>query len=67
MLHTFAYYQVQRIERILAANVGVKTVTVGNTTVSYDDLLNQYQFWKNKVARESGARPRASQINLGGF
>lgn len=67
MAHSFAYYQVQRLEKLLETNVGVKTVTVGNTTVTYEDLLKQYDYWKGKLARESGARPRAAQINLGGL
>lgn len=66
-IRSFAYHQVERLERLLTNNVGVKSITVGNTLVSYDDLLKQYDYWKRKVARENGRRPRASQINLSGF
>ena len=64
---TFAEQQVTRLETLLAKNVGVRAITVGNTSVTYEDLLKQYEHWKGKVAREKGTRPRASQINLGGF
>lgn len=64
---TFAEDQVTRLETLLASNVGVAEVVVGNTRVKYDDLLKQYDYWKAKVARESGSRPRAAQINLDGF
>jgi len=64
---TFASYQVQRLELLLAKNVGVKSIVVGNTTVTYEDLLQQYDYWKGRQAREQGKRPRAAQINLSGF
>lgn len=64
---TFAESQVERLETLLAANVGVRSVSVDGTTVSYDDLLKQYQFWKSRVAREQGAKPRVAQIDLSGF
>jgi hypothetical protein len=64
---SFATEQLQRIETLLAENPGVKTVTVGNTTVTYEDLLQQYEYWKNLADREAGRRPGAKQINLSGF
>jgi hypothetical protein len=67
VIHTFAYHQMMKLEKLLASNVGVKQVTVGNTTIAYEDLLKQYDYWKRKVARENGCRPRASQINLSNF
>jgi sulfur carrier protein ThiS len=47
--------------------VGVQSVTVDGQTVTYDDLLKQYNFWKSRVARENGTRPRVGQIWLGGY
>jgi hypothetical protein len=63
----FAAAQVTRIETLLAENVGVKSIAVGNTTVSYEDLLKQFDYWVERAARESGKRPAAAQINLSGF
>lgn len=62
---TFAEDHVERLETLLAANVGVRSVSVDGVSVSYDDLLKQYDYWKSRVARESGTRPRIAQINLG--
>ena len=42
-------------------------VVVGNTTVTYEDLLKQYEYWKNLADREAGRRPGAKQIKLSGF
>lgn len=64
---TFAEQMVAKLRDVLAANAGVKQLTVDGNTVQYDDLLNQLTFWERKVARESGSRPRASQIKLSGF
>ena len=64
---SFATDQIARIETLLAENSGVKSVVVGNTTVTYEDLLKQYEYWKNLADREAGRRPGAKQINLSGF
>ena len=64
---SFATEQIARIETLLAENPGVKSVVVGNTNVTYEDLLNQYEYWKNLEDREAGRRPGAKQINLSGF
>ena len=64
---SFATEQIARIEALLAENPGVKSVMVGNTTVTYEDLLKQYDYWKNLADREAGRRPGAKQINLSGF
>ena len=64
---SFATEQVARIETLLAENPGVKSVAVGNTNVTYEDLLQQYEYWKNQADREAGRRPGAKQINLNGF
>lgn len=64
---SFATEQIARIETLLAENPGVKSVVVGNTTVTYEDLLKQYDYWKNVADREAGRRQGAKQINLSGF
>ena len=64
---SFATEQIARIESLIAENPGVKSVVVGNTTVAYEDLLKQYDYWKNQADREAGRRPGAKQINLSGF
>jgi hypothetical protein len=64
---SFATEQIERIETLLAENPGVKSVTVGNTTVTYEDLLKQYDYWKNVADQEAGRRQGAKQINLSGF
>jgi hypothetical protein len=64
---SFATEQITRIETLLAENPGVKSVVVGNTNVTYEDLLKQYEYWKNLADREAGRRPGAKQINLSGF
>jgi len=64
---SFATEQIARIETLLAENAGVQSVVVGNTTVTFDDLLKQYDYWKNVADREAGRRPGAKQINLSGF
>ncbi len=66
-MSTFAEQQVSRLEALLTANTGVDSVMVGSRSVKYSDLLKQYDYWKAIVARESGERPRAAQINLSGF
>jgi hypothetical protein len=60
---SFATEQVARIETLLADNPGVKSVVVGNTTVTYEDLLKQYDYWKNLADRETGRR--ASTLERG--
>jgi len=62
---TFAEDQVERLETLLAANVGVSSVSVDGVSVSYDNLIKQYDYWKSRLAREDGTRPIVAQINLG--
>lgn len=64
---SFAASQVARLEALIAACVGVQSISVDGRTVTYDDLLQQYQFWKSRQARENKTRPRVTQIYLGNF
>ena len=63
---TFAEDMVTSLETLLAANVGVTSVTVDGQSVTYADLLKQYNYWKSRVARASGDKPPLSTIILGG-
>jgi len=67
LMATFAEDQVSRLETLLASSVGVRSVSVDGVSVSYDDLLRQYDYWKSKVALEGGTKPRVSSINLSNF
>ncbi len=56
--------QIARIQTLLAENPGVKSAVVGNTTVTYEDLLKEYEYWKNLADREADgdrARSRSPQ------
>jgi hypothetical protein len=64
---SFAAEQLARIQGLLAANIGLKSISVDGVNVSYDDLVKQYDEWSSKVARENGTRPRISQIYMGRF
>ncbi len=60
----FADTMVAKLETLLTENVGVKSVNVDGTTIAYADLEKQYDYWKARAARASGARPRSAQIKL---
>lgn len=64
---TFAQQQLTRIEAIIAESAGLQSVTIGNTSTSYVDLLAQRDYWRREVARESGQNPRVKRIQMGGF
>jgi hypothetical protein len=63
---TFAEQQLARIEALLAESVGMTSITVGNTSVSYDDLIKQREYWKREVNIASGQSHRVLRFNLGG-
>lgn len=63
---SFAETMQTKFETLLAANVGVSSVTVDGTAVSYADLEKKWQFWRNQVLRESGNRPRFKTLDLSG-
>ena len=64
---TFAEQMVTKLEALLLENAGVQSVNVDGQAVTFTDLQRQYDYWKGKVARESGTRPRVASVNLGGF
>ena len=64
---TFAEDQVARLETLLAKAVGVDSVTVDGQSVKYTNLIEQYDYWKARVANESGSRPVSISVDLGNF
>ncbi len=54
---------------LLAAPAGVVEVVVDGQTVRYDrgQAIEELRFWQREQAKEGGRRPRAANINLGGF
>ncbi len=66
MADAFAQTMVTKLETLLAANVGVQSVTVDGRSVSYADLTKQYDYWKRKLARSNGSRPRVAQVYIRG-
>ncbi len=62
---SFAAQMVAKYEALLLANAGMTSVNVDGGQVAYADLEAKYSFWKSKLARENGSRPRAAQIKLG--
>lgn len=67
MPDTFAQQMLTKIEALLLANPGVQSITIDGESVSYVDLMKQYDSWASRVARETGTKPRVFQIDLGGF
>lgn len=65
MPDTFAQQMLDKIEALLLANPGVQSITIEGESVSYADLVKQYDSWAARVARENGTKPRSAQIDLG--
>jgi hypothetical protein len=63
---TFADQMVAKYQALLLANAGVERFEVDGSAMRYVDLEKQYAFWRRLAQRESGARPLAAQIKLGG-
>lgn len=63
---TFAELQLARVEALLAECVGMTSITVGNTSVSYDDLIKQREYWQREVNNANGTTQRVLRFNLGG-
>jgi len=61
---TFAEQMVEKYRTLLADSAGLKTVTVDGQTVTYGELEERLAYWENRVAAESGRRPRAATIKL---
>lgn len=64
---SFATEQVERLETLLAENAGVQSVNVDGQQVTFADLVSQYDYWKSRVAREEGTRPRTFSVDLSSF
>jgi len=61
---TFAENMVDRLQELLADNIGVKRVNVDGELVDYADLEEKLDYWERKVARAAGSRPRVMQVDL---
>lgn len=64
---TFAEEMVSKLEALMREAAGLQSVNIDGHMVTYADLLAQYEFWKRKVATESGKRATVAQIDLSGF
>jgi hypothetical protein len=45
----------------------MESLSVDGRSVTYADLMAQYDYWKSRVAREIGTRQRVLQVDLSGF
>lgn len=63
---SFAETMVTKLETLLASSAGLRSVNVAGESVTYDELERRYDYWKSRVARESGTRPIASTVDLSG-
>jgi len=63
---TFAEQMVTKFETLLLASAGLQSVSVDGQTMTVSDLEAKWQFWSNKVAKESGTKPRLAVIKMGG-
>lgn len=67
-MSSFAAKMVAALEAAMLANPMTLSASVDGQTVSFADLDkrdNTYEYWKGKLARENGTRPRVARINLG--
>lgn len=58
---------VTKLEALLLEAAGLQSIAVNGTTTTFTDLTKQHEFWKSKVAREQGLKPRLTRIDLSGF
>lgn len=63
---TFAEQMVSKYEALLLKSAGLQSVSVEGESMSLADLEGKWEFWKNKVAREGGSKPRIAVIKMGG-
>jgi archaellin len=66
---TTAETMVTSLETFLASNVGVTSLNIDGVSVSYSraQAMRELAYWKSRVTRETGARPRVATFDLGGF
>ena len=64
---TFADDMVEKYERLLRANAGLKSVSVDGVQTTFDDLTKQWEYWRRVQANEAGTgKPRLSVIDMSG-
>ena len=61
---TFAEQMVERLEGLMVKAAGLDSITIDGQAVRYTDLEEKHRYWKAQVARESGAKPVASTVDL---
>jgi len=62
---TFAEDMVAKFEGLLRDNAGLRSVTVDGVATTFEDLTQQWEYWKRQAARESGSgKPRLSVCDM---
>lgn len=63
----FAEQMVNKYEKLLLDNAGVKSVSVDGQSVTYSDLKKEYKSWKNQLDASTGGKAGVLQIKLDNF
>jgi len=63
---TLAEQVVAKIEAAILANPLAEQVSVDGTSVSMPDAEKKLEYWRNRVLREQGGKPRLATIDLSG-
>ena len=61
---TFANTMLVKYQTLLSKCAGMKLMEVDGLQVRYEELEKAYNYWENRVARLSGARPLSSSVRL---
>lgn len=61
---TYAENMLHKVETLLESAAGLNAVNIDGQVVTFADLEAKRKHWQQEVARESGARPAASTIDL---
>jgi hypothetical protein len=63
---TTAELAVEKIEAAILANPLAEQITLDGHSVSMPDAVEKLEYWRRRLARESGGRPVVSTLNLSG-
>ncbi|HUX03275.1 MAG TPA: hypothetical protein VMY35_20115 [Phycisphaerae bacterium] len=61
---SFAETMLHKYETLLESSAGLDVVNIDGQSVSFADLEAKRKHWQREVARETGAKPAASTIDL---
>ncbi|HUS46146.1 MAG TPA: hypothetical protein VM219_08985 [Phycisphaerae bacterium] len=61
---TYSETMLHKYETLLESSAGLNVVTIDGQSVSFADLEVKRKYWQREVAKESGAKPAASTIDL---